>query len=165
MEILALAGLAGPGNPDERQVVNSLAAVNRKAAARGLLALREEEITALAQRRGEVLRDTGRVEFGSGILPKLVFAFCDSPHISPDGFAAAIDELMACFYHFKNETAETVGDDELLAFMKEHFDGDCQGSVEYLAGTLLENLARGTRFGDATERGERPGGQEAPDDA
>ena len=35
---------------------------------------------------------------------------------------------------------------ELIAFMKEHFDGDCEGSVEYLTGTLLEDLCREIRY-------------------
>ena len=32
-------------------------------------------------------------------------------------------------------------------FMKEYFNGQCQGSIEYLSGTNLEELCRNTRYG------------------
>ena len=155
MEELALFGA---GEMAKQQVMKALEEVNCKVAARGHLALSGEELTALVGRCDEILRETSRVEFGQGVLPGLVFAFCDSPHIPPGGFAATLERLMACFYHFKNESAERLGDDELLVFMKEHFDGVCQGSVEYLEGSLLEWLARDARF--AAEGAED---REAPD--
>ena len=40
------------------------------------LMLRENEIAELAESRAEVLRASGRIEFGGGILPKLIRAFC-----------------------------------------------------------------------------------------
>ncbi len=104
-----------------------------------------EEVRALALRHQEVLRETGRVEFGEGVLPKLAFAFCDSPHIHPEEYAAALDSLMTCFYYFKGELREQMGDDALIDAMKRYFDGVCQGSVEYLQGTLLEALAEAAR--------------------
>ena len=42
---------------------------------------------------------------------------------------------------------EQISDDELIEFMKREFDGKCQGSIEYLSGTSLEELCRGTRYG------------------
>lgn len=120
--------------------------MNEKIAGHGL-ALTGPEMLGLARRHAETLQNTNRVEFGEGILPRLAFLFCDSPHIAPAAFAATLEALMECFYHFKNETMEAMSDEELLAYMKTHFDGDCQGSVEYLAGTLLEELAAELRAG------------------
>ena len=142
-----------PGALGARQTEAALEKVNRRVQGHGLV-LQEAEIQALAKRREEVLQSTGRVEFGEGILPKLVFLFCDSPYIPQQEYAATLDALQACFYHFKNETGEAVGDDDLLEFMKTHFDGDCHGSVEYLEGTLVEHLARGIRLGG--QEGEPP---------
>ena len=51
------------------------------------------------------------------------------------------------FYFFKGEAMEQISDDELIEFMKRDFDGKCQGSIEYLSGTSLEELCRGTRYG------------------
>lgn len=108
------------------------------------LALSEEEAGALALRGEELLETAGRVEFGEGILSRLAFAFCDSPYIAPKDWAQTLGNLLRCFYHFKSETE--LPDDELLARMKAHFDGDCAGSLEYMEAKLLEwseNLRKG----------------------
>ncbi|HKM20776.1 MAG TPA: DUF6323 family protein, partial [Lachnospiraceae bacterium] len=36
-------------------------------------------------------------------------------------------------------------DDELIDFMKEQFEGECQGSLEHLEDTSLEQFARDIR--------------------
>lgn len=141
----------------EAQGLHALERVNADARP-GQLVLKPEEVAFLAKRRVEVLRGTARVEFGEGILPRLVAAFRNSPYIAPADFAGTVNELLECFYHFKNEGMEALPDDELLAFMEEQFDGPCRGSVEYLQGTLLENLARRARFGPLWE-------DDLPDDA
>ena len=48
------------------------------------LVLSETEITDLVTGRAEALRASGRIEFGGGILPKLIEAFCDSPYIEQE---------------------------------------------------------------------------------
>ena len=48
------------------------------------LVLKEPEIRELVECRQEALVDTGRVEFGGGILPKLIHALCDSPYIDQE---------------------------------------------------------------------------------
>ena len=48
---------------------------------------------------------------------------------------------MELFYEFRNETDDRLTDDELLAFMKEQFEGVCFGDLEYLGGTCLERFA------------------------
>ena len=42
------------------------------------LSLSEGEIEELVQCRAKALKDTGRVEFGGGILPKLIYALDES---------------------------------------------------------------------------------------
>jgi len=113
------------------------------------LSLNDNQIVELAKRRFEALRNTGRVEFKKGILKKLVAEFCDSPYISQENYEETLTELQEAFYYFKNESMDTIPDDELISFMKRHFDGHCQGSIDYLAGTTLEELCRGIRGGDA----------------
>ena len=43
--------------------------------------LSEEETNILLSDRKDSLQQEGRIEFGEGILPKLIYAFCDSPYI------------------------------------------------------------------------------------
>nr|WP_284703760.1 DUF6323 family protein [Clostridium swellfunianum] len=111
------------------------------------LALSDEDVSELVENRFKALKDTGRIEFCEGILKKIVEAFCDSPYIMQQNYKDTLMELQECFYFFKNEAMDQISDDELIEFMKRHFDGKCQGSLEYLSGTTLEDLCRNTRYG------------------
>ncbi len=115
------------------------------------LHLSEAQANLLMEKRMETLYDTGRVEFGEGILKKLIFEFCDSPYIMQDTYIDTLLALQDAFYYFKNESLEQLSDDELISFMKRHFDGDCEGSLEYLTSTSLEELCRSTRYGEDWE--------------
>ena len=111
------------------------------------VSLSDEAIERLINKRFEVLKNTGRIEFDEGILKKLIEAFCDSPYIMQNKYEETLEELQDIFYFFKGEAMEQISDDELIEFMKRDFDGKCQGSIEYLSGTSLEELCRGTRYG------------------
>lgn len=106
------------------------------------LTLGEADIQELAECRRRTLKDTGRVEFGGGILPKLIRAFCDSPYLDAETYAAALADLQEAFYYFKGEAEERFSDDELIEYMVKMFNGRAQGSAEYLIGTSLEALCR-----------------------
>ena len=122
------------------------------------LVLSEAEITDLVASRAEALRASGRIEFGGGILPKLIEAFCDSPYIEQENYADTLAELQEAFYYFKTEAMDRFSDDELIEYMVRVFNGRAQGSAEYLSGTSLEALARYARTGfdpfDAEEAGD-----------
>jgi len=83
------------------------------------------------------LREQQRVEFGEGILPRLIFTFCDSPHIYQQNYVETLLRLQDIFYLYKNECMDELTDDELLDFMKKAFDGECEGSLDYLEDHLL----------------------------
>lgn len=118
------------------------------------LTLRENEIAELVTSRAEALRATGRVEFGGGILPKLIRALCDSPFIMQEDYAAVLAELQEAFYRFKNEAMDRLTDDELIELMAKVFNGNAQGSAGCLSEMPLEALTRCA--GD--ERGNSAGG-------
>ena len=109
------------------------------------LTLSEPEITELVACREEALRASGRIEFGGGILPKLIRAFCDSPYIEQDNYATTLAELQEAFYYFKTEAMDRFSDDELIEFMVTVFNGRAQGSAEYLIETSLDALCRYAR--------------------
>ena len=111
------------------------------------LTLSNEDINELIENRFKSLKDTGRIEFSEGVLKKIIEAFCDSPYIMQENYKDTLLELQESFYFFKNEAMDQIADDELIEFMKRDFDGKCQGSIEYLSGTSLEELCRGTRYG------------------
>ena len=126
--------------------VQELSGCNRITARYGL-SLTRAQMEELAVRQAETLRNTGRVEFGGGVLKRLAEAFCDSPYVMQDEYAETLEELQTLFYHFKNESAEQISDGELIDAMKTVFNGRAQGSLEYLAGTALEDLCRTARGG------------------
>ena len=111
------------------------------------LTLSPAEALELVQTRAEALKNNGRIEFGGGIINKLIMKFCNSPFLSQFNYAATLNELIETFYYFKNETLDEISDDELLLLMKKYFDHSCQGSIELLQHRELETLARNMRYG------------------
>lgn len=111
------------------------------------LALTQEQAQALVAKRNEALRLEGRVEFGAGILTKLIYAFCDSDYVSQNEWSDILGRLTEIFYLYKNETEDELTDDELIAFMREQYEEVCHGDLEYLEGTCLELFAEAVRGG------------------
>lgn len=109
------------------------------------LVLSESDIGELVQLRGETLRATGRIEFGGGILPKLIRAFCRSPYIDQQTYAATLADLQDAFYYFKTESQDRFSDDDLIEFMETVFNGRARGSTELLCTISLEDLCRWAR--------------------
>lgn len=127
-------------------MVNALRECNALTARYGLT-LSEEQIRSLIERRSGALRDTGRIEFGEGILKKLIVAFCDSPYLMQENYEETLIELQDAFYYFKNESMDRISDEEIIEFMNTVFNGRAQGSLDYLLGTSLEALCRYAREG------------------
>lgn len=130
----------------EKQQAAKVFEMNQKTEKYGLT-LSREEAGRLVAAKNHTLMQQRRVEFTEGILPKLIFCFCDSPYLNRQNYAEVLEELQDIFFGFKNEAMDLLTDDELLHFMKEQFDGICYGSTQYLAGTCLERFARAVRAG------------------
>lgn len=111
------------------------------------LMLSEKQIANLVEKRFESLKANGRIEFGEGILKKLVYAFCDSPYIDQQNWEETLAELQNAFYYYKSEADDRLSDDELIEFMRKTYNGKAQGSLEYLTETSLEELCRNARHG------------------
>ena len=109
------------------------------------LTLTEADITELVELRGQALQNTGRVEFGGGILPKLIRVFCKSSYVDAYNYATTLAELQDAFYYFKNESEDRFSDDELIEFMEKVFNGQAHGSAEVLTTISLEELCRWAR--------------------
>lgn len=123
-----------------------LALCNEKTERFGLV-LSEQERNELILCRNQSLKKYGRIEFGQGILEKLINEFCDSQFIEQEEYGATLQKLQDIFYEFKKETEDQVADDELLHFMKEQFEKICFGDLEYLENTCLPRFAAAVRGG------------------
>ncbi len=112
------------------------------------LTLTKEDATALVAARGDTLKEERRVEFGDSISPKLIRTFADSSFINQEDYAETIARLQEIFFLYKNESMDMVTDDELLAIMKNAYENESGGDLEYLEGTALEDFARKVRAGE-----------------
>lgn len=130
----------------QKQEVAKVISCNEKSEKYGL-ALTEEEVYQLMVGRKDTLKDSRRVEFGEGILPQLIYAFCDSDYIMQDSYKDTLMQLQDIFYLYKNESMDELTDEELIDFMRTQFDDICFGDLDYLQGTCLERFARGVREG------------------
>lgn len=111
------------------------------------LTLTSKDMQELAQNRAEALLCSGRVEFGAGVLEKLVAAFCSSPHIEPADWTECLCALQELFYFFKSECREQVTDDELIEALRLLYNGPAQGSTEYISGISRRTMCRIARTG------------------
>lgn len=111
------------------------------------LALTQAQAIELVEIRSHALSDNGRIEFGGGVIDKIIKEFCDSPYITMHNYTGTLHELIEMFYYYKNETMDLISDDDLIKFMKSAFDGVCQGSLDLLSSRELYWLAKNLRFG------------------
>lgn len=111
------------------------------------LSLTEKDAEAIMKARNLSLQRLGRVELSTRPVAMLITAFSSSPHVNQAEYADLICEMIEVFYYLKNESLDEIPDDELIAVMKECFDGPCQGSLDLMAGRDLELLASEVRCG------------------
>ncbi len=121
------------------KLCNEILACNEKTAEYGLQ-LTEKQAKALIAVRNEALHESRRVEFGRYMIDKLIKVFSTSPYLDHTNYYSMLQELLALFYTFKNETEDRLDDRRLLHYMKTLFDGDCGGSIECLAVEGLQKL-------------------------
>lgn len=130
----------------QKHAANEILKCNDFTSNYGLL-LNSEQAAELVETRSYSLKKVERIEFGGGVIEKIIKEFCDSPYLSMYNYAETLHELIEMFYYFKNETLDLVSDDDLIKFMHKKFDGICQGSLELLFDRELEKMARNLRCG------------------
>ncbi|MHC9543436.1 MAG: DUF6323 family protein [Vulcanimicrobiota bacterium] len=130
-----------------KQAVVEVIECNDKTVRYGLM-LSSSEAKELVETRNEELSRYGRMEFGGGMLKKLIEEFCDSPYLSQQEYLNTLSELTETFYYFKNESLDLISDDELIKFMKDSFNNRCNGSIELLQGREMEQMAESLRYGN-----------------
>lgn len=130
----------------QKQAVGEVMKHNDLTAQYGLV-LTERQAVVLVETRALALKGTGRIEFGGGIIDKIIYEFCDSPYLGMYNYEDVLHELIETFYYYKNETLDLISDDDLIRNMKKTFDGICQGSLDLLSGRELDSLAENLRRG------------------
>ena len=111
------------------------------------LTLTEQDAQVILEERQRALKEERRVEFGEGIVPKIMEEFCDSSFIDQNNYVETLIRLQEIFYLYKNEMQDELTDEELLHFMREQFENTCFGDLEYLEGTCLNIFSQAIRAG------------------
>lgn len=125
----------------EEKIEKEILSLNEKARQYGLI-LSEKGAKALAEAQKHALKSNGRIELENGIAAKMVDAFCSSPYLSQDSFESTVSELIEIFYQIKNDTNDTVSDDDIVSFMAHSFNTVCGGSLQMLAGQEASRLIK-----------------------
>lgn len=111
------------------------------------LVLSEQDAKLIVAERANSLREQKRVEFGEGIVSRIIETFCDSDFIDQNNYVETMIRLQEIFYLYKNEMQDEISDDELLQLMKEQFETLCFGDLDYLEGTCLSIFSQAIRAG------------------
>ncbi|AQS58906.1 DUF6323 family protein [Desulforamulus ferrireducens] len=130
----------------QKQAAADLLKCNEFTAPYGLV-LSYREAAELVETRTLALINNGRIELGGGAMERIIRQFCDSPYLNKNNYVETLHDLTEIFYYYKNETLDLISDEDLIKFMRNSFNGVCQGSLDLLAGRELANLAKNLRFG------------------
>jgi hypothetical protein len=122
-------------------MADHLLALNRETQEYGLELSREDAL-ALAETRRIALTASGRVEFGTPVLEKIIRTFSRSRYLYQYDYAPTLHELLEAFFLLKNETGDRVSDDSLIDFLFDCYEYRYRGSLEMFQGPELDHLCR-----------------------
>ncbi len=104
----------------------------------GGLTLTVENCRLLILTHRKTLKEYSRIETGKGMLEELLSAFSDSKYISQTEYAEILMELQEVFCWLKNETEDTVNDEDCLQIMKDFYEHEAAGSIALLYDCLSD---------------------------
>lgn len=125
----------------DNKLAKELLELNVYARSNGL-SITEETAREIAESRRNALKNNGRVELKSDVIIRLTRAFLESPFIAQEDFTYVISEIIDLFYHIKNETNNSISDDDLISEMLTVFNESCGGDIENMQSKGLEKILR-----------------------
>lgn len=123
---------------------NQILETNEKSSEYGL-SLTENQAKELSVCRNETLVDEKRIEFKESAVLKIIDKFCESSFIVQSEYAQTLAELIEIFYENKNESEDSLTDDELIDVMFRLFENTSRGSIEDLRSRDLDAICRNIR--------------------
>lgn len=145
-----LSSLLKPSALDDARTAENLLALNGETQEYGLELSREDAL-ALAETRRIALEASGRVEFGTPVLEKIIRSFSRSRYLYQYDYAPTLHELLEAFFLLKNETGDRFSDDDLIDFLFDCYEYRYRGSLEMFQGPELDQLRRLLLFGEEEE--------------
>lgn len=121
--------------------------MNQQTDCDGLIALNKEEALELAQTHRDALDACGRIEIGNDTVKKIALEFRHSAYLDRINYAQVLAEATEAFYELKNESEDTLSDDELAAMLADGFERFGGNLSAYLGSPELDRLLRARRCG------------------
>lgn len=109
------------GQPIEAEA-EGLLEFSRKTNCEGLCELSRQEALDLAKTHRDALDACGRIEIGTGTVEKIALEFRHSAYLDGKNYADVLAEATEAFYALKNESDDTISDDELAAMLADGFE-------------------------------------------
>ncbi|MBC7960260.1 MAG: hypothetical protein H7X94_10365 [Vallitaleaceae bacterium] len=106
------------------------------------LTITPQNALEIIQERNLTLRNVGRIELSMDVTKKMIETFCPSAYILQENYVSTLIELQEIFYDLKNETEDSIPDDDLIKVMYTYFEKDCEGNLDYLKSSYLDQLAQ-----------------------
>ncbi len=127
---------------------------NEKLAERGLI-LSEKQAVEIARARSYSLVSNGRIDFDCSVTEMLINSFSDSSYLDQNSFANAICQLTDIFYFFKNETFDKIEDNMLVNIIKDTFENECGGDIDFVFDVLMEKLTHSNKKNTPVSNGDK----------
>lgn len=109
------------------------------------LILTKREAVEMIETRNHLLTSYDRLELGIDVIKKLIVRFNDSKYINQGDYMTILNDLQKVFYYTKNETEDSICDDEIIDVMYYYFNNTCEGSISLLQGREMESYTKTCR--------------------
>lgn len=146
-----LSSLLQPSALDDARTAEGLLALNQETQEYGLELSREDAL-ALVETRRIALEASGRLEFGTPVLEKIIRTFSRSRYLYQYDYAPTLHELLEAFFLLRNETEDHFSDDDLIDFLFDCYEFRYHGSLEMFQGPELDRLCRLLLLGGDEEK-------------
>ncbi len=127
---------------------------NEKLAEHGLI-LSEKQAIEIARARSYSLVSNGRIDFDCSVTEMLINSFSDSSYLDQNSFANAICQFTDIFYFFKNETFDKIDDNMLVNIIKDTFENECGGDIDFVFDVLMEKLTHANKKNTPVSNGDK----------
>lgn len=130
-----------------RQLVEDILSIN-ETIGQYALSLSEADAKMLAAVDRDSIKENDRIQFGKSAVLKIIEKFSQSSYINQSDFAVMIAGLTEIFYEAKEESLDSLTDDEVIDIMFDFFENKSGGDLELLGGRDMESLIRCLRNGE-----------------
>ena len=126
---------------DSNALKNALVELNGTTAEYGLF-LTVKQINRLSDAVGKALRESDRIEIGSGILPVIAEEFCTSVFVTRENYAQLLEDLIYIFFQVKTAVCDRVSDKDLVRLLKDYYENKAMGSSEVIGERDIDLLVK-----------------------